>query len=149
MIEYRKEKNINPVSVKVRSEDTLKNKLAEADIEELKIERISLDELNVFKDEDLKTAYLYYLMNNGYTYEEKVIRNGATDEEFAYISENNDKLKGFNTRVDWERVYPYGDTFRPILGTASRSSQGIPQGFQPPCFRFRCRLPRLCRSSLL
>lgn len=36
VIEYRKEKNINPVSVKVRSEDTLKNKLAEADIEELK-----------------------------------------------------------------------------------------------------------------
>ena len=107
-------------------EKVKQRKLSNKDIEELKIERISLDELNVFKDEDLKTAYLYYLMNNGYTYEEKVIRNGATDEEFAYISENNDKLKGFNTRVDWERVYPYGDTLRTILGTVSSSSQGIP-----------------------
>ncbi len=107
-------------------EKVKQRKLSNKDIEELKIERISLDELNVFKDEDLKTAYLYYLMNNGYTYEEKVIRNGATDEEFAYISENNDKLKGFNTRVDWERVYPYGDTLRTILGNVSSSSQGIP-----------------------
>ena len=107
-------------------EKVKQRKLSNKDIEELKVERISLDELNVFKDEDLKTAYLYYLMNNGYTYEEKVIRNGATDEEFAYISENNDKLKGFNTRVDWERVYPYGDTLRTILGTVSSSSQGIP-----------------------
>ena len=107
-------------------EKVKQRKLSNKDIEELKIERISLDELNVFKDEDLKTAYLYYLMNNGYTYEEKVIRNGATDEEFAYISENNDKLNGFNTRVDWERVYPYGDTLRTILGTVSSSSQGIP-----------------------
>ena len=107
-------------------EKVKQRKLSNKDIEELKIERISLDELNVFKDEDLKTAYLYYLMNNGYTYEEKVIRNGASDEEFAYISENNDKLKGFNTRVDWERVYPYGDTLRTILGTVSSSSQGIP-----------------------
>ena len=107
-------------------EKVKQRKLSNKDIEELKIERISLDELNVFKDEDLKAAYLYYLMNNGYTYEEKVIRNGATDEEFAYISENNDKLKGFNTRVDWERVYPYGDTLRTILGTVSSSSQGIP-----------------------
>lgn len=107
-------------------EKVKQRKLSNKDIEELKIERISLDELNVFKDEDLKTAYLYYLMNNGYTYEEKVIKNDATDEEFAYISENNDKLKGFNTRVDWERVYPYGDTLRTILGTVSSSSQGIP-----------------------
>ncbi|MEE0015258.1 MAG: penicillin-binding protein 2 [Bacilli bacterium] len=107
-------------------EKVKQRKLSNKDIEELKIERISLDELNVFKDEDLKTAYLYYLMNNGYTYEEKIIKNGVTDEEFAYISENNDKLKGFNTRVDWERVYPYGDTLRTILGTVSSSSQGIP-----------------------
>ncbi len=107
-------------------EKVKQRKLSNKDIEELKIERISLDELNVFKDEDLKTAYLYYLMNNGYTYEEKVIKNDATDEEFAYISENNDKLNGFNTRVDWERVYPYGDTLRTILGTVSSSSQGIP-----------------------
>lgn len=107
-------------------EKVKQRKITNNDILELKIERISLDEVNSFSEDDLKAAYLYYLMNKGYTYEEKVIKYGCSDKEFAYISENNDKLFGFDTRVDWERVYPYGDTLRTILGTVSSSSQGIP-----------------------
>ena len=101
-------------------------KLTNQDIEELKIERITLEELEIFTDEDLKVAYLFYLMNRGYAYEEKTIKSDVSDKEFAYISENNEKLFGFNTRVDWERIYPYGDTLKSILGTVSTSSQGIP-----------------------
>lgn len=101
-------------------------KLTNSDIFDLKLERITDDELNKFDENDLAVAYLYYLMNRGYAYEEKVIKSDATDREFAYISENNEKLVGFNTRVDWERIYPYGDTLKSILGTVSTSSQGIP-----------------------
>lgn len=101
-------------------------KLTNQDIEELKIERVTLEELEIFTDEDLKVAYLFYLMNRGYAYEEKTIKSDVSDQEFAYISENNEKLFGFNTRVDWERIYPYGDTLKSILGTVSTSSQGIP-----------------------
>ena len=35
-------------------------------------------------------------------------------------------MNGFNTQIDWERVYPYGDTFKSMLGTVSSSTQGIP-----------------------
>ncbi len=101
-------------------------KMTNQDIEELKIERITSEELEEFTDEDLEAAYLFYLMNRGYTYEEKTIKSDVTDREFAYISENNEKLAGFNTRVDWERIYPYGDTLKSILGTVSSSSQGVP-----------------------
>lgn len=102
-------------------------KLSNNDILELKIDRISLDEVNKFNEDDLRAAYLYYLMNKGYTYEEKVIKSEASDREFAYISESNEELDGFNTRVDWERVYPYGDTLRTILGSVSSSDQGLPR----------------------
>lgn len=102
-------------------------KLSNNDILELKIDRISLDEVNKFNEDDLRAAYLYYLMNKGYTYEEKVIKSEASDKEFAYISEANEELDGFNTRVDWERVYPYGDTLRTILGSVSSSDQGLPR----------------------
>lgn len=98
---------------------TLKN------LEELKLERIPEDALN-YSDEEMKVAYLYYLMNKGYAYEEKVIKSDATDKEYAYVSEHNESLKGFNTKIDWERVYPYGDTFRTILGKVSTTTQGIP-----------------------
>lgn len=106
-------------------EKVKQRKLTQDDILELKIERVTDDELNSFTDEDKKAAYLYYLMNKGYTYDQKVIRTkDVTDEEYAYIAENNKSLDGFNTRLDWERSYPYGDVFRTILGTVS--DNGIP-----------------------
>ena len=92
-------------------------KLDSDDIYELKIERVTDEELNAFTEEDTKASYLYYLMNKGYSYDDKVIKNeDVTDEEYAYIAENNEDLPGFNTKLDWERVYNYGDTFRTILG---------------------------------
>lgn len=101
-------------------------KLSTNDLDELKIERITEEELATFTEADLKAAYLYYLMNKGYTYDEKTIKEEATDEEYAYIAEHNSELDGFNTVLDWERVYPYGDTFRSILGTVSTTTQGLP-----------------------
>lgn len=97
------------------------------DIEELKLERITQEELNEYKELDREAAYIYYLMNKGYYYSEKVIKKeNITDHEYAKISENIHKLRGFNTRLDWERVYPYGDTFRTILGSVSTSESGLP-----------------------
>ena len=91
--------------------------LSSNDLEELKIERITDSELASFTEEDLRAAYLYYLMNKGYTYDEKTIKEEATDQEYAYIAEHNADLDGFNTVLDWERVYRYGDTFRVVLVT--------------------------------
>ena len=100
-------------------------KLTATELQELKYERIP-DEKLVFSEEENKVAHLYYLMNKGYTYEEKIIKSDATNEEYAYISENNVELMGFKTKLDWERVYPYGDVFKTILGKVSTSTQGIP-----------------------
>ena len=102
-----------------------KRKLSDSDIEKLIYERI--EEINDFDERDKEAAYVYYLMNKGYSYAEKVIKNkDVKEEEYAYISENVDNLKGFNTKLDWERVYLYGDTFKSILGSVSSNNQGIP-----------------------
>ena len=101
-------------------------KLNDKDIDKLIYERLD-DEISEYTDSDKKAAYIYYLMNKGYSYAEKVIKNSdVTDAEYAYISENIDNLKGFNTKLDWERVYLYGDTFKSILGNVSSNTQGIP-----------------------
>lgn len=103
-----------------------KRKLNDKDIDKLIYERLD-DEISKYTDSDKKAAYIYYLMNKGYSYAEKVIKNSdVTDAEYAYISENIDNLKGFNTKLDWERVYLYGDTFKSILGNVSSNTQGIP-----------------------
>ncbi len=99
-------------------EEYNQRKLNSDDIYELKIKRVTDEELANFTIEDNKASYLYYLMNKGYSYDDKIIKNiGVTDSEYAYIAENNQDLNGFNTKLDWERVYLYGDTFRTILGS--------------------------------
>lgn len=102
-------------------------KLNDDDINDMIYERITTEELVTYNDNDKEAAYIYYLMNKGYSYAEKVIKNkDVTDEEYAEVSENIDILKGFNTKLDWERVYPYGDVFKSVLGNVSSSTQGIP-----------------------
>ena len=97
-------------------------KLSSYKLNELKKERISKEELDKV---DKNEAYLYYLINNGYYYEEKVIKKDVTEEEYAYIASNIDKLNGFNVKLEWERKYLYGDTFKNILGSISEN--GIPK----------------------
>jgi penicillin-binding protein A len=102
-------------------------KLTNKDIERLKLERVSEEELSKYTDLDKESAYIYYLMNNGYYYDEKIIKNDSvSDLEYALISENINNLKGFNTKLAWNRVYLYGDVFRSILGNISNEEQGIP-----------------------
>ena len=108
--------------------EKLKNrKMTSKEINKLKLERITDEELNTFDEQDKKAAYIYYLMNKGYYYDEKIIKTYASEEEVAYISENLSKLKGFNVKLEWERKYLYGDTFKSILGSISSSSSGIPK----------------------
>lgn len=104
-----------------------RRKLKATEIEALKIKRITLDELSAYGDVDKEAAYIYYLMNNGYYYDEKTIKEGATDEEYAYVAQNLDDLKGVSISTSWQRSYPYGDTLRQILGNVSSSKTGIPQ----------------------
>jgi len=102
-------------------------KITLSDIEEYKIERITSDELDELNETDRLAAYIYYLMNIGYSYDEKIIKKiNVTDEEYAQIAENSSILKGFDVRLDWNRVYPYGDVFRSILGSVSTTETGIP-----------------------
>ena len=101
-------------------------KITSSDIENLKIERID-EQLNDYEEIDLKSAYIYYLMNVGYSYDEKIIKKeDVSDKEYAMIAENVNNLKGFDVRLDWNRVYPYGDVFKTILGSVSTNETGIP-----------------------
>ena len=102
-------------------------KLTSNDIENLKIERVSEEDLASYDKTDKTAAYIYFLMNKGYSFDEKVIKKeDVTDKEYALIAENINNIKGFDVRLDWERVYPYGDVFRTILGTVSTTESGIP-----------------------
>ncbi len=95
-------------------------KLTNSDIDNLKISRITEEELSGYSDLDKKAAYIYYLMNRGYSYDEKIIKDkNVTDSEYITFTLNQEIFEGFKTKLEWERTYPYGDTFRLMLGNIS------------------------------
>ncbi len=102
-------------------------KLKASKLEELKIKRVTKKEISSYNTLDKKAAYIYYLMHNGYSYDDKIIKEEITDEELAYVEENKGKLNGVSVVTTWKRVYPYGDLLKGILGSVSTSSNGIPK----------------------
>ena len=121
--------NLDLIKERITKEEWQKLSLREItnnDIENYKIERVSDEEISLYNDTDKKAAYIYYLMNNGYSYDEKIIKKNVSDLEYSVVAENIESLKGFDVKIDWERYYPYGDTLRSILGSVSTSENGIP-----------------------
>lgn len=102
-------------------------KITADDILNYKIERITNYTLSSYDELDREAAYIYYLMNKGYFYSEKIIDNDVTDLEYAIVAENKNDLKGFNIKLSWERDYPNGKYFRTILGNISKTETGIPR----------------------
>ena len=102
-----------------------RRKLKAKDLEALKKMRITDEDLSIYSDIDKKSAYIYYLMNHGYSYDDKVIKEDITPLEYAFVAQNKNNLKGFSVSSSWKRTYPYGDTLRQILGNVSTSEQGI------------------------
>lgn len=93
-------------------------KISLDEIMEIKYSRITEEEINKL---DKEQAYIYYLMNNGYSYADKVIKDeNVSDYEYAIVAENLDKLKGVGIKLDWERLYMYGDSFKSIIGRVGK-----------------------------
>lgn len=90
-----------------------KRKLSTDEIKKLKLERITSDMINYSKKEK-KAAHIYALMNKGYVYSKKEILKNVSEEEYALVLEEN--ISGVTGELAWERVYPYKDTLRNVLG---------------------------------
>ena len=115
--EYWLVKNNNGKNLITEEEYELleERKINSDDIKSLKLQRITEDMLNEFSEEEKKAAHIYSLMNEGYSYTKKVILKDVSEEEYAKVIEAS--IPGITGELSWERVYPYGDTLRSILGS--------------------------------
>ena len=97
---YAKEKEYcDSLVTKKEKEKVKQHKLSQKELNELKLQRIPDEKLEL-SEEEQKIAYLYYLMNKGYTYEEKIIKSDATEEEYAYVSEHLEELDGLSGNIN-------------------------------------------------
>ena len=94
-------------------------KLTSADLEEMKLERITEDMLDELTELEKYSSYFYFLMNDGYSYDNKCLISDVSDEIYASIIEKN--LPGIFGEMEWSRVYYYEDTLKTIFGEISTS----------------------------
>ena len=97
-----------------------KHLISDKEFYQIKKDLVKEEELKKYDDSDKKAIYLYYLMTNGYYYDDKIIKTDVSDSEFAFFSESNSLLKGFNTKYTYERNYIYGNTLKSILGSIGK-----------------------------
>jgi penicillin-binding protein A len=102
-------------------------KLKDKDLYKLQIKRITKTHLDQLTDQDIEELAIFSIMNSGYKFVPQIIKNkDVPKEEFAMVNENLAHLPGVNATTDWEREYKYKDTFKPVLGRVTTSSEGLP-----------------------
>ncbi|MEH7303961.1 peptidoglycan D,D-transpeptidase FtsI family protein [Neobacillus drentensis] len=103
-------------------------KLDDKQIYKLQIDRITDEEVNSIRGEELETLAIYRDFNSGYALTPQIVKNkDVTPKEFAVVSENLENLPGVDTTTDWKRKYVFGDTLKSILGDVTTSEAGIPK----------------------
>lgn len=100
-------------------------RITKKEYETYKYTLITNEEIESIND---NVCALFHQMNDGYSYEDKIIKKNLTDEEYEKINSAN--LKGIRTDITWERHYPYGNTLREVFGSVSTYKQGIPKEYK-------------------
>lgn len=96
-------------------------KMDSSQLEKYKRERISKEVLDSITHEEKVIAHFYSLMNQGYSYQTKVILAEASNEVIARVLEA--KIPGVFVDSFWKRSYPYGDALRSVFGSLQ---EGVP-----------------------
>lgn len=103
-----------------------------AQMDALRLERITMEMVNELADDHAKKVYAtLLLMEKGSINETKVIISDANSDQVAYLMEHKSELTGFDVDFgSWKRTYPYDSTFRDVLGNVTSNVQGVPKESQ-------------------
>ena len=108
---YLKTNNTDNLLTKEEQDLYSRRKLTTSEVEELKKSR--LDDLLNYTKEEKQTIYLYYLLNNGYYYDSKIIASDVSAKVCALVNEKN--IDGLTCEYTTKRIYLY-DTLNDIYG---------------------------------
>jgi len=117
------EKKITKEEMQLNKEE----KLTHGQLYKLQVDRVTEQELAELTKEDIHVLAIYREMISAKALTPKIIKNeNVTSEEVAVISENLESLPGIDVVTDWNRVYPYENTLKSIIGAVSTTEKGLP-----------------------
>ncbi|MEW9675777.1 penicillin-binding protein 2 [Lentibacillus sp. L22] len=91
------------------------------------LERIKKEDVTDLTEDQLKVILIKKELDKAQTLTPHIVKNeGVTSEEYAKVAEHLSELPGINASTDWDRSYPYKDTFKSLLGSITSQQEGIP-----------------------
>ncbi|SFD54496.1 Cell division protein FtsI/penicillin-binding protein 2 [Lentibacillus persicus] len=119
----------------LNNQEEAKSLLSKAETEEMDngevynetLKRIDKEKVDDYSKQQLEVMAIKKEMDKAMSLTPQVIKNeDVSPEEFARVSAHLDELPGVNATTDWNREYPYEDTFRDFAGSITSETQGIP-----------------------
>lgn len=109
-----------------RLTDEERKKLDDTEEYDLALERIKKHEMNDLSEQDRLIIAIKKELDKAYALTPQIVKNeGVTAEEYAEVSENLSDLPGVNAIADWERKYPYEETFKSLAGKITSQERGL------------------------
>ncbi|OZU89959.1 penicillin-binding protein [Virgibacillus indicus] len=109
-----------------RLSDEAKEELDDTDEYNETLKLITDDEIDDFTKEELEVIAIKKELDKAYSLTPQIVKNeNVTPEEYARVAEHLDELPGINATTDWIREYPYGNTFKSMLGSITTQEEGI------------------------
>ncbi|GEM04397.1 hypothetical protein HMI01_13850 [Halolactibacillus miurensis] len=125
------EKNREQIEERLTEED---NELEAGDLYQRQLDLITPEDYNSLDWSDpyqLNVVAIKKELDQAIELSPHVIKNEeVTEEEYAQVSEHLNLLPGIDAKIDWNRVYPFDDTFRTFIGNITDADQGIPRDNQ-------------------
>ena len=93
-------------------------KISSDELLNIKLNLITEDMLKSMNELERKASNIFNIMNNGYNYQDKIIKKDCTDEEYSTILEMN--LPGIRCELTFNRVNNYGTLLDNIIGKVGK-----------------------------
>lgn len=125
--EYVYLQDIEKAEDRVTAEE--RKELSNSDFYKLVLERIPEADIKQekFSKQELEVIAIKKELDKAYSLTPQIVKNeDVTAKEYAQVAEHLSELPGINATTDWDREYPYKDTFKGLLGSITSQEQGIP-----------------------
>lgn len=118
---FKKEKNITKFLNKEDYDKYLKSIYTYEDIKRISYNYIKTHLINLLDKSEYKIIKIYNLMNKDYDYDKKIIFDNVSEKDYFEII--NENIPGISGEYIYERIYPYKELLRSILGNTGKISK--------------------------
>lgn len=106
------------------------DELESGELYQRQLDLITPEDYNVFDWNDLYQLNVVAIkkeLDQAMELSPHIIKNeNVSEAEYAKVSEHLSQLPGIDAKIDWNRVYPFDDTFRTFIGNITGADEGIP-----------------------